>query len=228
MIEMQDLKTLPRDERPRERLLARGAGALSDPELLAVLLRTGRQGLPVLQMSHELLEEVGGIAGLLAMDASRLRRPGLAGSKVATLLAAVELGRRLAHTRLVQRELLDQPAAVAGYLIMRYGERDQEVMGALFLDVRNRLIAESEIFRGTLSRAAVEPRAVLKEALLRSASALILFHNHPSGDPSPSVQDLRFTRRMSEAGELLGIRLIDHLILGSAGSWVSLRRRGAW
>ncbi len=222
------LLSRPREERPRERLLARGAVSLSDCELLAVLLRTGRPGLSVLQMSEELLTEAGGMAGLVAMTATRLRRPGLGGSKMATLLAAVELGRRLAYTRLVDRELLDRPEAVAGYLIMRYGGRDQEIMGALFLDVRNRLLGESEIFRGTLSRAAVEPRAIMKEALLRSASAFILFHNHPSGDPSPSVQDLRFTRRLSEAGDILGIRLIDHLILGSTGSWVSLRRRGAW
>ncbi len=228
MTSSRTLQTIPPEERPRERLLRRGASSLSDPELLAVLLRTGRKGLPVLRMADDLLKEAGGIAGLLAMGADRMRRPGLRDSKAATLLAALELGRRLAHTRLVQRELLDQPGTVAGYLIMRYGDRDQEIMGALYLDIRNRLIGEAEVFRGTQSRAAVEPRAILKEALLRSASAFILFHNHPSGDPSPSLQDLRFTRRMAKAGELLGVRLIDHLILGASATWVSLRRRGAW
>lgn len=94
--------------------------------------------------------------------------------------------------------------------------------------MRNRLISESDIYHGTLSRAAVEPRAILKQGLLRSAAGIILFHTHPSGDPSPSAEDLDFTRRMVEAGELLGIRLIDHLIRGSAGRWVSLKRRGAW
>ena len=101
-------------------------------------------------------------------------------------------------------------------------------MGALFLDVRNRLIGESEAFRGTLSRAAVEPRAIMKEALLRSAKSIILFHTHPSGDPTPSAEDLTFTRRMAEVGELLDIKLSDHLILGAGGRWMSLRRRGAW
>jgi DNA repair protein RadC len=101
-------------------------------------------------------------------------------------------------------------------------------MGALFLDTRNRLLAESEVYRGTLNRAAVEPRGLLKEALLRGAAGLVLFHTHPSGDPSPSAEDLAFTRRLAEAGELVGVRLVDHLILGSAGRWVSLRQRGAW
>jgi DNA repair protein RadC len=101
-------------------------------------------------------------------------------------------------------------------------------MGALFLDTRNRLLGESEVFRGTLNRAAVEPRALLKQALLRDAAGLVLFHTHPSGDPAPSAEDLGFTRRMAEAGEIVGIRMVDHLILGSGGRWVSLRRRGGW
>ncbi len=127
-----------------------------------------------------------------------------------------------------RRDLLDRPDAVASYLSLRYAQEDQEVMGALYLDVRNRLILESDIYRGTLSRAAVEPRTIIKQGLLCSASGFILFHTHPSGDPSPSAEDLTFTRRMAEAGELLGVRLLDHMILGSAGRWVSLGRRGAW
>ncbi len=101
-------------------------------------------------------------------------------------------------------------------------------MGALYLDVRNRLIGESEVYRGTMSRTAVEPRAIFKEALLQSASGFVLFHTHPSGDPSPSKEDLAFTRRLAEGGEMLGVKLLDHMILGSAGRWVSLGRRGAW
>ena len=122
---------------------------------------------------------------------------------------------------------LSEPDAVARYLSMRYGCPDQEVMGALFLDARQRLLGESEHFRGTLSRAAVEPRPILKEGLLQGAAALLLFHTHPSGDPSPSAEDLAFTRRMSKAGEVVGIRLLDHLILGSGSRWLSLRQRGA-
>ena len=143
------------------------------------------------------------------------------------MLAAVELARRLARARLPDREPLSHPQAVARYLCLRYALGEQEVMGALFLDTRNRLIDEREIFRGTLSRAAVEPRALLKQGLLRDAAALILFHTHPSGDPSPSPEDLAFTRRMGEAGEVVGIRLVDHLIVGSGSRWVSLKQRGA-
>ena len=222
------LKRLPAEDRPRERLLRSGGAALSDAELVAVLLRTGRPGLSAIEMSQEILAERGGLAGLLTSGAVHLKRRGLGGAKAATLLAAIELGRRLVYAKVHQRELLNDPAAVAEYLGLRYVSEDQEVMGALYLDVRNRLIAESDVFRGTLSRAAVEPRAILKEALLRSAWGIILFHTHPSGDPSPSAEDLAFTRRMASAGELVGIRLIDHVILGGGSRWVSLQRRGAW
>jgi DNA repair protein RadC len=143
------------------------------------------------------------------------------------LLAAVELGRRLARDEAFDRESLQSPSLVARYLCLRYRLLDQEVMGALFLDLRHRLIAERELFRGTLDRAAVEPRQIFKEALLLGAAGVILFHTHPSGDPSPSPEDLSFTQRMRAAGELLGIALVDHVILGTVGRWVSLRDRGA-
>lgn len=144
------------------------------------------------------------------------------------MLAAVEIGKRLAKANLPQRLSLDQPSRVANYLALRYLTQDQEIMGSLYLDTRNRLIGESELYRGTLNRAAVEPRAALKEALLRNAAGFILFHTHPSGDPSPSAEDLAFTRRVSQAGELLGIYLLDHLILASRDRWISLRQRGGW
>ncbi len=222
------LTKLPPEDRPRERLLRLGGAALSDAELLAVLLRTGTPGKSAIELGHEVLVEKGGLNGLLMSDGSALKRRGLGQAKAATLLAAIELSRRLARARVPRRDLLDHPDLVANYLSLRYVQQDQEVMGALYLDVRNRLIAERDIYRGTVSRAAVEPRVILKEALLRSASSFILFHTHPSGDPSPSAEDLSFTRRLSDAGELLGIRLVDHLILGSSGRWVSLGRRGAW
>ena len=121
-----------------------------------------------------------------------------------------------------------RPAEVARYLLLRYQQRDQEVMGAVFLDARHRLIGEREVFRGTLHRAAVEPREILKDCLLRGASGVALFHTHPSGDPTPSAEDLLFTRRMAEAAEVIGVELVDHLVLGGPGRWVSLRERGAW
>ncbi|MEM7585541.1 MAG: DNA repair protein RadC [Acidobacteriota bacterium] len=222
------LNRLSPEDRPRERLLRLGGGALSDAELLAVLLRTGTPGTSAIELGQEVLTEQGGLSGLLMADGVALKRRGLGEAKAATLLAAIELSRRIARTRVPRRNLLDRPDLVANYLSLRYAQLDQEVMGALYLDVRQRLIAERDIYRGTVSRAAVEPRVILKEGLLRSASSFILFHTHPSGDPSPSVEDLSFTRRLSEAGDLVGIRLADHLILGSSGRWISLGRRGAW
>jgi DNA repair protein RadC len=225
---MPPLKLIDPEDRPRERLLRSGGNSLSDAELVAVLLRTGRQGQSAVEMAKELLEERGGLAGLLATPRSALRRKGLADAKLATLLAAFELGRRLARCRVDHRDLLARPATVANYLVVHYQTVDQEVMGALFLDIRNRLIADRELFRGTLSRAAVEPRAILKEALALGAASIVLFHTHPSGDPAPSAEDIDFTKRMVKASELLGIRLMDHMIIGAGGSWVSLRLHEPW
>ncbi len=212
---------------PRARLLRSNGGALSDAELLGLVL-PGGGGPRTIELAASLLERSGGLAGLLRASARQLRFPGLGRAGRAAVLAAVELSRRFAEARMPRRDLLDRPESVAAYLHLRYGHRDQEVMGALYLDVRNRLIAEADVYRGTLSRAAVEPRALLKEAIALSASSFILYHTHPSGDPSPSDEDLLFTRRMFEAGELLGIALVDHLILGGAGRWESLRRHGRW
>lgn len=222
------IRELPPDERPRERLLAQGAKALGDAELLAVLLRTGRPGASALDVARETLVALGGIAGLAASGAPNLLRKGLGEAKAAALLAAAEIGRRLARGEAFERAALGAPAAVASYLALRYAVRDQEVMGALYLDTRHRLIAERDLYRGTINRAAVEPRAILKEGLIHGACGVVVFHTHPSGDPSPSAEDLAFTRRLAEGGELVGVRLVDHLILGGVGRWVSLRERGAW
>ena len=221
------IRELPESERPRERLLKQGSDALSPAELVAVLLRTGVKGVSAIRMAAELLQETGGLAGLVALTPQALRRKGLGPAKAASLLAALEIASRLAREQLAERKPLTRPAEVAHYLALRYWARDQEVMGALFLDARNRLLGEKELFRGTLDRAIAEPREILKEGLLRGAAGVIVFHTHPSGDPSPSPEDLTFTRRMRDAGELVGVRLLDHFILGNAGRWVSLKQRGA-
>jgi DNA repair protein RadC len=222
------IRELPQGERPRERLLQHGGGSLADSELLAVLLRTGRVGVSALQMGMDVLRENGGLAGLLTATPHSLRRNGLGAAKAAALLAAVELGRRLAREQLLDREPLSRPVDVARYLALRYHTCDQEVMGALFLDARNRLLGEREMFRGTLSRISVEPREILRECLQRGAASIYLFHTHPSGDPSPSAEDLLFTRRMAEAAEIVGLRLADHVVLGNRGRWVSLKEKSAW
>lgn len=208
-----------------QRLLRSGGGALSDAELLEVLLGPQAGGR---ELAQALFEGGSSFSDLIALDPHDLDALGAQPETQARLVAALDFALRMARSRMPRRDLLDRPDAVASYLNLRYGLQDQEVMGALYLDVRNRLIADSEVFRGTLSRSAVEPRPILKECLSRSASSFILFHTHPSGDPSPSAEDLTFTRRMAEAGKLVGVRLVDHLILGGAGRWMSMRRHGAW
>jgi DNA repair protein RadC len=220
---------LPEDDRPRERLLRLGAGALSDCELVALVLRSGVVGTPVLKMAAEILEQHGGLSGLVGTDARDIRIQKMLGlSKAASLLGAVEIGCRVARGQLPARALLTRPAEVARYLVLKYQLRDQEVMGALFLNVRHGLISDRAIYRGTLHRAAVEPREILIECLRCGAAAFALFHTHPSGDPTPSAEDLMFTRRMAEAAAVVGVELVDHLVLGATGRWVSLRERGAW
>lgn len=218
-------------ETPQHRLLEAGPEALSDAEILAVMLAPKSSGPGAEEATAEarwLLENVGGLAGLATTNPREIIATGFIGSRRLSLLAGIELAKRMARAELPARLPLGDPEAVARYLLLRYCERDQEVMGCLFLDVRNRLLGEAELFRGTLARASVEPRAILKEALLRSAAGVLLFHTHPSGDPSPSAEDLAFTRRVADAGELVGVRLLDHLVLGSGHRWVSLRRRGGW
>jgi DNA repair protein RadC len=222
------IRELPEGERPRERLLQHGGSSLADSELLAVLLRTGRRGASAIQLAMDVLLDNGGLSGQLTATPHSLRRNGLGPAKAASLLAAVELGRRLAREQLLDREPLSRPVDVARYLALRYHTCDQEVMGALFLDARNRLLGEREMFRGTLSRISVEPREILRECLQRGAASIYLFHTHPSGDPAPSAEDLLFTRRIAEAAEIVGLRLADHVVLGHRGRWVSLREKSAW
>jgi DNA repair protein RadC len=219
---------MPTSERPRERLLRAGGRALADAELVAVLLRTGTPGRSALDLATELLCERGGLPGLAECSYQEIERRGLGKAKAATLLAGLELGRRLARSSLPERLAVGRVEEVVGYLSMRYGVKDQEVVGALYLDARRRLLAERELSRGTLRSAAVEPRAVLRQGLLEGAAAVLLFHTHPSGDIVPSSSDWLLTRRLVAAGQAVGIELLDHLVLGRAGRWTSMRSQGSW
>ncbi len=208
--------------RPRDRLLRQGPGSLTDAELIAVLMRAGRSGVPSEEIAEDLIREAGGLESLFKADRRLLKQYGATDSKAATLLAAHELACRVLRKD-VRRRLIRDPSKAVDYLMMRYGIPDQEVLGALYLDFRNNLVAEQEIFRGTICRAAVEPRQILKLALHYKAASVIVWHTHPGGDPSPSTEDRDFTLRLAKAGELLGVRLVDHLILGDRGEWESLR-----
>jgi len=212
----------PRD-RPREKLLRAGAGALGDNELVAVLLGAGLRDRDALAVAAHLLSGVGGVAGLGRAAAERLTRaPGVGPTRAARLLAAVELGRRSLAAPQVARPRLATPAAVAGYLGPDHAGHAEERFGVLLLDTRHRAIRAVTISRGTLDASLVHPREVFRAASDHAAAAVVLFHNHPSGDPDPSVDDVHLTRRLVDAGELMGIAVIDHVVLGD-GCWHSLR-----
>lgn len=210
-----------------ERLLRDGVRSLSDVELVAVLLHSSCRSISAENLAEDLLHNLGGLAGLSEVDDHLLDHHGIGTARAAILLAARELAARFGRTKLLERQVLDQPASVANYVALRFGCADQEVLGVLFLDVRNQLITDRELFRGTLSKILVEPRQILRAALRYRASRMVLFHTHPTGDPTPSAEDHAFTQRIDQAGRLVGVRLIDHLIVGGLGRWVSMVRNGS-
>jgi DNA repair protein RadC len=220
------IRDLPAEERPRERLARAGPAALSGEELLALLLGSGARGTSALDTARRLLS-VHGLAGLASLSGSELaREKGVGRARASAIEAAIEIGRRLAAETLSARDLFNEPALVKEYLRRTHGDGTQERTGALYLNARNRLVRDDpEIYRGTLDRAVVEPRELLKRALLSNAAALIVYHNHPSGDPSPSREDREFTRRLASAADLVGLRLLDHVVVGREGC-VSFREAG--
>ena len=221
------LKDLPLDARPREKLLARGASALGDAELLALLLRTGLPGLGVLQMAQQLLERFGGVSGLLHTTADELKTfKGLGGTaKRAELIAVLELARRAMAEQLKQREVFSSPGAVKHYLQLHLAAKAHEVFAVLFLDAQNRLIAMEELFRGTLTQTSVYPREVVLRALQHSAAAVVLAHNHPSGTVQPSRADEALTQTLKAALALVDVRVLDHVIVAQ-GEALSMAEKG--
>lgn len=214
------------EERPREKLLANGPAALSDPELLAVLLRTGTRGTPVLDLAREWLRDSGGLEKLVSADLSEiLKTKGVGMAKGAIVAAALELGRRVAERRVAHGPLLDRPEAVASMLTHAHAHERVELFGCITLDARNRLLGNRVLHRGGRSHAPVEPSEVFHPAIRENAHAMILWHTHPSGDPTPSEDDIALTHRLAEAGRLLNIRVLDHLVV-ARGAFVSLRQRG--
>src|SRR5499433_1411076 len=213
------IKDLQPEDRPRERLARMGPAALSNEEILALLLGSGSRGESALDRARRLLASHGGLAGLAALTRAELvREKGIKGAKSALLVAALEVGRRLAAEAISGRDLFNEPSLVKDYLRRARGDGTQERTGALFLNARNRLLQDDpEIYRGTLDRAVVEPREILKRALLANAAGVILYHNHPSGDPSPSREDREFTRRLAAAADSVGLRLLDHIVVGCEG-----------
>jgi DNA repair protein RadC len=212
---MMVLKDIPVGARPREKLLAHGPASLADVELVALLLRTGLQGVSVLQLADSMLQAFGGLRGLLHADPADLKRvKGLGPAKRAEISAIVELVRRSLVEELVATPVLDAPAKVKDYLRLQLGTRAHEIFAVLFLDAQNRLLALEEMFRGTLTQTSVYPREIVKRALELHAGAVILAHNHPSGAAEPSRADEYLTQTLKSALALVDVRVLDHLVVG--------------
>jgi DNA repair protein RadC len=207
-------------------MLRKGPEALDDEELLAIVLGTGSAGRPVMETARLLLEE-GGLEGLFTKSADQLRvlTKGLGPAKATRIEAVLAIAARVTRDSLSKKSLLGAPDAVGRYLVARLAGDAQEVMGGLLLDSKNRLVKDASLFRGTLTHAAVAPAPLFRQAILAGAAGVILYHNHPSGDPEPSPEDLATTKRFLAAGREIGIEVKDHVIVGR-GRWVSFHERG--
>jgi DNA repair protein RadC len=220
------LRELPNDERPRERMLASGADALSNSELLAILLRTGTYQESAVHLAQRVLREAGSLRQLADMSTQQLTAiKGIGAAKALQLQAGIELGRRLAKSTFEERVVIRSPQDVAHLLMedMRYLQKEHFIV--LFLNTKNHVIAQETLSMGSLNASIVHPREVFRAAIKRSSASIICAHNHPSGDPSPSPEDIELTRRLAEAGKLIGIDVLDHVVFGDR-SYISLKEKG--
>lgn len=220
------IRDWPEDDRPREKLLARGAGVLSDAELLAVFIGSGRRGRSAVDVGRDLIAAQPNLKALLELDVRQMAgQPGLGPAVACRLSAALELGRRYLACDLHRPDALTHPAACADYLRARIAAFPYEVFACLFLDNRHRVIACEELFRGSIDGASVHPREVVRRCLSHNAAAVIFAHNHPSGVAEPSQADREITRHLRQALELIEVRVLDHFVIGS-GVALSLAERG--
>jgi DNA repair protein RadC len=214
------MKELSPDDRPREKLARNGATALGDNELVAAILGSGCRQLDALAIANELLAARGGLHGVARSSCDELAQVGgVGGAKAAQLLAAIELGRRTLMHAPRARLQLRLPSDAANYLLPRFGSRPVEQFGIVLLDTRHRVLRARILAVGGLNATGVQPREVFREAALGGAAAIVMFHNHPSGDPSPSSDDVEVTRRLIAAGVVMGIDVVDHVILGDVRYW---------
>lgn len=220
------IRDWPAGERPREKLLARGAAALSDAELLAIFLGSGLRGQDAVATARQLLAAHGPLRTLLERDAPALARlPGLGPARASRLAAALELRARVLAAGLQRGEAMTDPAAAGRYFAQRLRARPHEVFAALFLDSRHRALAFEELFTGTIDGAEVHPREVVRRALAHNAAAVIVGHNHPSGSSEPSAADRAVTARLKQSLALVDVRLLDHFVVGD-GAPASMAARG--
>lgn len=220
------LRDVPKEERPRERMLQYGAKALSNAELLAILLRTGTVSETAVSLAQRLLRECGSLRQLAELSLDQfLRIKGIGTTKALQVMAGIELGRRISRSAAGERAQIRSPRDAAAYLMedLRYLKKEHFV--CLFLNTKNQVIGEETLSIGSLNASIVHPREVFLAAIRRSSAAIICAHNHPSGDPTPSADDIEITRRLKEAGQIIGIEVLDHLIIGD-GNFVSLKEKG--
>lgn len=216
---------LPEGTRPRERLSRLGPGALSDAELIAIILRSGAQGINVIDMATDLMRYYRTLGALARASFTDLQQHhGIGEAKAAQIMAAIELGRRVMRAMPEDRPRVDSPEMVARLLMPELAYADQEHVKVVLLDTRNTVIATPTIYKGTLNTTSIRVGEIFKEAIKSNAAAIIIAHNHPSGDPTPSPEDVILTRRIVDAGVLLQIEVMDHLILGH-NRWVSMKDR---
>jgi DNA repair protein RadC len=226
------LKDQPASERPRERLVARGPDALTQAELIAILLRTGLKGVNVVQVGQSLLQKYGSLNALALATVDELKQvAGIGRDKAATLVAAFALARRMEQERREESPVLDNPATVVNFMRETNRLLNVESFQVLLLNVRKKLIRAEEISHGLLDTILVHPREVFRAAIVANAAGIVLVHNHPSGDPAPSEADIKVTRDLIRAGQLLKIEVVDHVIIGRATperqkDYVSLRELG--
>jgi DNA repair protein RadC len=220
------LRAIPEADRPREKLDRLGPAGLGDNELLAALLGAGSREADALALANRLLDIAGGLRGLARATSGSLQRvSGVGVARATQILAAVELGRRTLAADALDRPRLNTPPALAAYLLPLYGARAVEHFGIVMLDTKHRIIRTAVLSIGSLDTTVVHPREVFREASAASAAAIVLFHNHPSGDPTPSSDDLVLTARLMEAGTVMGITVVDHLILAES-RYFSLAQAG--
>ncbi len=220
------MKHLPADQRPREKLLSKGASALADHELLALLLRTGYKGCNVLELAQQVLQTSGGYTGLLHAEPEKLKTiKGLGPAKRAELLAVMEMARRALAQPMRSADVFDTPGRVKDYLALHLAGREREVFVVMFLNTQHHMLALEEMFQGTLMSTSVYPREVVRRALALNAAAVVLAHNHPSGVAEPSRADESLTLQLVRALQLVDVRVLDHVVVGQ-GQVVSMSERG--
>jgi DNA repair protein RadC len=220
------IKDYPVQERPRERLVAEGPESLANHELIAILLRTGTKRMSALQLSHHIIQQFEGLRYLKDATIGELTQiSGIGTAKAVELLAAVEIGKRVSRLQFEERYAVRSPEDGAKYMMDDLRFLQQEHFVCLYLNTKNQILYKKTVFIGSLNTSIVHPREVFKEGFKRSAASIICFHNHPSGDPTPSKEDIEVTKRLVECGKLLGIDVLDHIIIGDK-KYVSLKEKG--